>query len=67
MLPFKRLSCRRAGKYSALSQTSKMKLLEKTVKRFKDISYFWNNLHLKYLTGFEYTSEEYVFRKYLEI
>ena len=48
-------------------QTSKMELLEKIIKRFKDTNYFYNNLHLRHLAGFEYTSEEYLFRKYPEI
>ena len=44
-----------------------MELLEKIVKMFKDINYFCNNLHLRCLTGFEYTSEEYFFWKYPDI
>ena len=58
--------CRRAEKNSELSQTSKMKLLEKIVKRFKGNTYFCNNLHFRGLTGFEYTSEEYLLWKYPE-
>ena len=38
-----------------------MELLEKTIERFKNINYFCNNLYPRCLTGFEYTSEEYLF------
>ena len=37
MKPFKWLLCRRTEKNSEVSQTSKMELLEKTVKIFKEI------------------------------
>ena len=64
MWPFKRLLCKRAEKNSDLNQTSKMELLEKIAKRFKD--YFCNKLHLRCLIGFEYISDEYLFWKYQE-
>ena len=51
--------CGRAEKNSELDQTSKMEVLQKIVKRFKYINYFCNELHLRYLIGFEYISEEY--------
>ena len=44
-----------------------MELLEEIVKRFKNINYFCYNLHLRYLTVFEATSEEYLFWEYQEI
>ena len=59
--------CKRAEKNSELSQTSKTELLDKIVKRFKDINYFRNKLAInRCLTGFEYTSQEYLFWKYPE-
>ena len=65
MQPFKQLLCRRTEKNSELI-ISKTQFLEKIVKRFKDIQYFCNKLHLRCLIEFEYTSEEYLFWKYLE-
>ena len=47
MQPLKRLLCKRAEKNSELSQTSKMELLEKIVKRVEEINYFCNKLHLR--------------------
>ena len=59
--------CKRAEKNSELSQTSKTELLEKIVKIFKDINYFCDKLAVnRYLTVFEYTSQEYLFWKYPE-
>ena len=66
MQPLKWLLCRKAEKNWELSQTSKMELLEKLVKRFKDVNYFCNKLHRRRLTGFEYISEEHLFWKYPE-
>ena len=40
------------------SQISKTELLEKIVKRFKDINTFYNNLHFRCLTGFQCTFEK---------
>ena len=42
MKPFKRLLCRRAEKNLELSQTSKMTLLEKLDRRFKNTNCFYN-------------------------
>ena len=39
--------CVRAEKNSKLSKTSKMKLLEKIVKIFKNTNYFCNNIYLR--------------------
>ena len=39
--------CVRAEKNSELSKTSKMKLLEKIVKVFKNTNYFCNNIYLR--------------------
>ena len=61
MQPFKRLLCIRAEKNLELSKTSKMEPLEKIVK------IFCNNIYLRCLTGFKYTSEDYLFWKYPEI
>ena len=58
---FKRLLCIRAEKNLELSKTSKMEPLEKIVK------IFCNNIYLRCLTGFKYTSEDYLFWKYPEI
>ena len=44
-----------------------MELLGKIVKIFKNTNYFSNNIYLRHLTGFKYTSEEYSFWKYPEI
>ena len=56
--------CVEEQKRTELIQTSKVELFEKLVKRFRNIKYFCNNLHLRCLTGFEYTSEVYLFCKY---
>ena len=57
--------CVKAEKNSELSKTSKMKLLEKIVKIFKNINYFSITFILD--AGFKHTSEEYLFWKYPEI
>ena len=59
----KQLSCKRAENNSELNQTSKTERLERIVRRFKDINYLRNKLHLSCLIGFENTSEEYLSRK----
>ena len=50
--------CRKADN-SELSETSKLELIEKIVKKLKDINYFCNNLLPRCLTGFKHISEEY--------
>ena len=66
MQAFKQLLCRRAQKYSEFSQEFKMELLEEIDRRFKYMNSFCNKLRLRGLIGFEYTSQEYLFCKYLE-
>ena len=36
-------------------------------QKTKNIIYFCNNIYLRYLTGFKYVPEEYLFWKYREI
>ena len=63
MQSFQRLLCR--GEFTTQPYIQDG-VLEKIVKRFKDVIYFCNKLHLKCLTGIEYTSEEYLCWKYPE-
>ena len=44
-----------------------MDLVEKIVKIFKNTNYFCNNISLRCLTGFKYTSKEYLLWKYSEV
>ena len=61
------LLCIKAEKNLEVSKRSRMELLEKIVKIFKNTNYFSNNIYLRRLTGFKYISEEYSFWKYPEI
>ena len=47
---------RRAESKSEFSQTSKMKLIDEIVKRFKDINYFCNKLQVRCFIGIEFAS-----------
>ena len=61
---FYKSKCARAEKNSELSKTSKMKLLEKIAKIFKNTIFV---ITFILDVGFKHTSEEYLFWKYPEI
>ena len=56
--------CKSREEFRTQQKTSKMELLEKLDKIFKNTSYFCNNIYLSCLTGFKCTSEEYLLLKY---
>ena len=59
--------CKSREEFRTQQKTSKMELLEKLDKIFKNTNYFCNNISLRCLTGFKCTSEEYLIWKCQEI